>query len=48
MEWLLYFYIGFSYLFMLGAKMENERMPLWNFLLAPIVMPVSLGVLSNK
>jgi hypothetical protein len=33
---------------MIGAKIGNERMPLWHLLLAPLVMPISLGILSNK
>ena len=28
---------------MLGASTANERMPLWNVALAPIVLPMALG-----
>ena len=40
---MLTFYIIFSYLFMFGAMTANDRMPVWNFTLAPLVLPMALG-----
>jgi len=38
----LYFYIGFTYLFQIGARMVCH-IPTWNIIFAPIVFPISLG-----
>lgn len=38
----LYFYIVFSYLFLIGAR-SVKKLPLWNNLFAPIVLPIILG-----
>jgi hypothetical protein len=37
------YYIIFSYLFLIGTKMEHENLPLWNLLFAPITFPMLLG-----
>lgn len=39
---LLYFYIIFSYLVIVGIDITNE-LPKWNVIFAPIVFPVILG-----
>jgi hypothetical protein len=44
MENLLYFYIIFSYLFELGASSIKNGSNWWNFLLAPIILPIKMGM----
>jgi len=39
---LLYFYIGFSYLFQIGSAI-NKPLPTWNILFAPLLLPMALG-----
>jgi hypothetical protein len=43
MENLLYFYIIFSYLFVIGGATANNNIPVWNIVLSPIVLPILLG-----
>ena len=37
------YYIIFCYLFMIGVKLEDETVPNWNILFAPIIIPIVLG-----
>lgn len=46
MEYLLYFYIGFSYLFLIGSRTAGN-LPRWNILFAPVVFPILLGRMCN-
>ena len=39
---MIVFYIVFSYLYMLGVR-SVTKIPDWNFLLAPIFLPIILG-----
>jgi len=39
---MLYYYIAFSYLFLIGIGTE-QKLSLWNILLAPITLPILLG-----
>lgn len=41
-------YIVFSYLFLIGIRIEEEEMDGWNVLFAPITMPVILGKLATR
>jgi hypothetical protein len=47
MENLLYFYITFSYLFVLGAKTEGNT-NLFSVLISPLSFPFMLGLLCAR
>jgi hypothetical protein len=43
------YYTIFSYLFMIGVNAGQENsIPLWNKILAPLVLPIVLGKLCSK
>ena len=48
MEILIYFYIAFTYLFVIGVKLENWGLPTWNLLFAPLITPLLLGQYMAK
>lgn len=45
---MIWFYLVFSYLFVLGMYVEEERKPDWWFLLAPLTIPMFIGMMTYK
>ena len=48
METIIYSYIAFTYLFVIGVKLENLELPTWNLLFAPLITPLLLGQYMAK